>query len=208
MIIKKDKAKNTEQDILEAAESEFLSKGFVGAKTTEIARLAGVNHAMLHYYFRTKENLFDRIFKNKINVMVKSVFEVMNADLPFLEKLEHGIRKHFEFIVKNPQLPFFLLNELLRNEKLSYWRTNYFLPNISSLLDRMDILIQQEVKNGTIKYIHPIDLITNIVSLNVFVVCFQPIMEGLTEKYGFSYEEYIARRCDENVMLIIGRLKK
>ena len=55
MITKKDKKKNTEQDILKAAENEFLDKGFVGAKTTEIARLAGVNHAMLHYYFRTKE---------------------------------------------------------------------------------------------------------------------------------------------------------
>ena len=208
MITKKDKKKNTEQDILKAAENEFLDKGFVGAKTTEIARLAGVNHAMLHYYFRTKENLFDEIFKRKVKIMTKSVYEVMNTDLPFLDKLEYGIRKHFEFVLKNPKLPFFLLNEILRNETLSYWRTNYFIPNIAVLVDKLEVLIQEEVEKGNIRHIHAIDLITDIISLNVFVVCFQPIIDGLTERCGIGYEEYTARRCDENVMLIIGRLKK
>ena len=53
---------NTEQAIMEAAEKEFLDKGYTLTKTTEIARIAGVNHAMLHYYFRTKDNLFEKVF--------------------------------------------------------------------------------------------------------------------------------------------------
>ena len=53
----KEETSNTEQSILKAAEKEFLKKGFSGSKTTEIAKEAGVTHAMLHYYFRTKENL-------------------------------------------------------------------------------------------------------------------------------------------------------
>ena len=53
--------RNKEQAILEAAEREFIAKGFAGARTTSIAEAAGVTHAMLHYYFRTKEQLFERI---------------------------------------------------------------------------------------------------------------------------------------------------
>lgn len=59
-------ARNKEQAILEAAEQEFLNKGFAGARTTSIAEAAGVTHAMLHYYFRTKEQLFERILDEKM----------------------------------------------------------------------------------------------------------------------------------------------
>ena len=61
----KEETSNTEQSILKAAEKEFLKKGFSGSKTTEIAKEAGVTHAMLHYYFRTKENLFNKVFEEK-----------------------------------------------------------------------------------------------------------------------------------------------
>ena len=58
--------KNTEQAILKAAEEEFLKKGYALSKTTDIAKQAGVTHAMLHYYFRTKENLFEKVFSQKV----------------------------------------------------------------------------------------------------------------------------------------------
>ena len=61
----KEETSNTEQSILKSAEKEFLKKGFSGSKTTEIAKEAGVTHAMLHYYFRTKENLFNKVFSKK-----------------------------------------------------------------------------------------------------------------------------------------------
>lgn len=65
------KETTTEQLILEAAEAEFLEKGYGKARTTEIARRAGVNHSMLHYYFRTKENLFEVMFQKKPKVWRK-----------------------------------------------------------------------------------------------------------------------------------------
>ena len=64
---------NKEQAILEAAEREFIVKGFAGARTTSIAEAAGVTHAMLHYYFRTKEQLFERILDEKMRLMGESV---------------------------------------------------------------------------------------------------------------------------------------
>ena len=65
--------RNKEQEILEAAEREFIAKGFAGARTTSIAEAAGVTHAMLHYYFRTKEQLFERILDEKMRLMGESV---------------------------------------------------------------------------------------------------------------------------------------
>ena len=70
-----EQTQNKEQAILEAAEREFLAKGFDGARTISIARAAGVTHAMLHYYFRTKENIFERILDEKMRLMGELVMQ-------------------------------------------------------------------------------------------------------------------------------------
>ena len=77
-----EKEKSKEIAILEAAEQEFLEKGFEAAKTTKIASLAGVTHAMLHYYYRTKENLFDLVFDKKTRLLKESMFNAFdNPDI-------------------------------------------------------------------------------------------------------------------------------
>ena len=74
----KDK-QNKELEILKAAEHEFLTKGYDGARTTSIAQAAGVTHAMLHYYFRTKEQLFDRIVESKFSTMSQSLIAILGG---------------------------------------------------------------------------------------------------------------------------------
>ena len=77
--------RNKEQAILEAAEREFIVKGFAGARTTSIAEAAGVTHAMLHYYFRTKEQLFERILDEKMRLMGESVLAAFGQPgFPFI----------------------------------------------------------------------------------------------------------------------------
>ena len=78
--------RNKEQAILEAAEREFIVKGFAGARTTSIAEAAGVTHAMLHYYFRTKEQLFERILDEKMRLMGESVLAAF--------RFHHGQSRH------------------------------------------------------------------------------------------------------------------
>lgn len=104
---------NTEQLILEAAEEEFFTKGFGGARTTVIAEKAGVTHAMLHYYFRKKELLFERIVAKNISLLAQTVVAAMgNPDMPIVERLKSGIASHFDLIAANPQLPRFFINEV------------------------------------------------------------------------------------------------
>ena len=105
--------KTKEQAILAAAEQEFLAKGFDGARTTSIAAAAGVTHAMLHYYFRTKENIFERILDEKLRLMGESVLAAFgDPALPFLERIQEGLSRHFDFIAANPDLPRFIVNEV------------------------------------------------------------------------------------------------
>ena len=109
------KTVDNERRILRAAEEEFLCKGFDGARTTAIAERAGVTHAMLHYYFRTKEKLFDKILEDKVSELRRVLFGFLdNEELPFCERIEQGMRNHFAFLTKNPHLPLFIINELHR----------------------------------------------------------------------------------------------
>ena len=105
--------KGTEERILKAAENEFFTKGFAGARTTAIAENAGVTHAMLHYYFRTKEQLFNTVLKRNIEKMYKVMFAVfVEDDRPFSERLAEGVGRHFDALAENPLLPRFVLNEI------------------------------------------------------------------------------------------------
>lgn len=133
---------NREQAILEAAEREFLAKGFAGARTTSIAEAAGVTHALLHYYFRTKEQLFDRILDEKLRLMGQTVLAAFGRqELPLLERLKEGIETHFDFIAANPDLPRFIVNEVFsRPERYEAMRVR-----IRGITDAMIRELQSEL---------------------------------------------------------------
>ena len=110
----KNSEQNTEQIILEAAEAEFLEKGYNGAKMLSIARRAGVAHSMLHYYYRSKENLFQAVVLRKTREMVPMFKDVFEEDLPFEETLNRMREARDRYIFsQSPQMPYFLLSEIL-----------------------------------------------------------------------------------------------
>ena len=122
-MVKKETVKtDTESRILQAAEEEFLLKGLEGARTTAIAERAGVTHAMLHYYFRTKNMLFDisriaHLFERIIEEKMRNAGNIMQAvfvlgDMPLMERVKRGVEQHFDFIAANPNLPRFVIQEI------------------------------------------------------------------------------------------------
>ena len=197
-----------EQAILEAAEREFLNKGFEAAKTTKIASLAGVTHAMLHYYYRTKENLFNMVFDQKVNILIESLHPLFhNPDLPLLERITIGIETHFNFIAANPGLPRFIINELITKSKHKEIFIAKFGSTAQPLIKRLQCEIDKEVARGTI---HPIDAITlllDIASLNVFVFAALPLLRPLCSSFYKDEKEFLEVRKKENVELIMRRLK-
>jgi len=204
-----EKEKNTEQAILNAAEKEFLDKGFDAAKTTMIASLAGVTHAMLHYYFRTKENLFNMVFDKKLNLLKDSIFGLFdNQELSFIEQVQKSIEIHFDFLRANPGLPRFVINELLFKPKRMALFEKKIRKEGSHILNNMRKEIDTEVKRGTIVSIDPVHLLVDVASLNVFVFVAMPLLTHFAVTPFGNEEAFLESRKKENVEIIMRRLKK
>ena len=196
------------QLILKAAENEFMTKGFDGAKTTSIAKAAGVTHAMLHYYFAKKENLFNEVFENKFNLIITSIATSFNnKELPFVDKIKLGMELHFDFLAENPALPRFLINELIsRPERLHSLETN-LTDNAKIFIQYIQQLIDTEAEKGEIAHIDAMQLIINIGSLNVFVFTALPLIELFAFEPNMKVD-FLQKRKQENIELIMCRLKQ
>lgn len=204
-----EQSRNKEEAILEAAEREFITKGFDGARTTLIAEAAGVTHAMLHYYFRTKENIFNRILDEKMRLMSRSVLMAFGeAGLPLVERLRKGIENHFDFVVENPGLPRFIVNEVMSRPE----RHEAFKRRIGYLLGAVVEGLQHELDEaadrGETERIDVRMLMLDIVSLNIFSFIAMPIIEPLVGDLAADRETFYRLRKAENVEVILRRIKK
>ncbi len=199
---------HTEQRILAAAEAEFMTKGFAGAKTVSIAEAAGVTHAMLHYYYRTKEKLFMQVYEGKMRALANSVVEAfVQEGASFTERIAEGIRRHFDFLVANPLLPRFLVLEVLANpERIEIVKQligKIFLLSAKGMQAEANSLAER----GEICRINVIDLLIDIASLNVFTFIALPAIESFVTSEDISHEAFLERRKQENVEVIMRRLK-
>lgn len=200
---------NKEHEILAAAEQEFLTRGFDGARTTSIAQAAGVTHAMLHYYFRTKEQLFERIVDDKFAQMSHSMFAILgDPSLPVVERLRGGIAAHFDFVAENPQLPRFVINEIVSRPE----RYEVLYKRVSAIIDNVYKGLQGEIdsaaERGEIERIDVRMLFISIMSLNVFTFVAYPFMEPLMGELMADRDRFLAERKAENIETIMRRLKR
>lgn len=199
---------NKESLILQAAEEEFFQKGYSNAKTTEIAKRAGVTHAMLHYYFRTKENLFKTIFQQKVGMLTDTFLFSFNQDLPFLEKIKKGVEDHFDFIAANPQLAGFILGNIINDEERKQHFIDIIKPKAGEIKDNIQLSIEEEVAKGTIKYVDPFELIFTVVSLNIFPFLASPLVVGILSMDEDQTQAFFQQRKDTNVSVVLNMFKK
>ncbi|MFZ4725936.1 MAG: TetR/AcrR family transcriptional regulator [Paludibacter sp.] len=199
---------NMELLILEVAERLFLENGFALTSTTKIAKEAGCNQALVHYYFRTKENLFNIIFEQKFRKFFLSIFEMKNfGELTFCEKLKYIIESHFDLLKKNPKIPALLLNELLRKpEQIRILREKLF-PLAEQFFSELNDELQIEIKNGKIRNINIADLIISMVSLNITMFVMLPVAESILQLNEIQKEMMIQHRRTENVDFVLQSLR-
>ena len=197
----------TEKIILQAAEEEFLLKGFAGARTTEIAQKAGVNHAMLHYYFNTKEHLFEQVMAEKMALFrdsVASVFE--QSDMPVLEQIKEAMSRHFDFVRQNPLLPRFIINEIsVRPEYIESLKSK-LLPIAGNAFRKLQHSLDEASARGEICQIDARTLLIDVISMNLFVFIAHPIVTQMQPVLGDLNAFYEARK-QENIHVITKRLK-
>lgn len=199
--------RDTEALILQAAEREFLEKGYSGAKTTAIAQAAGVTHAMLHYYFRTKEKLFEKIVADKMDKLKRVMFGVIgNPDLPLRERLKQGVEQHFDFIAENPHLPRFIFNELHEHPERIDQVKNSIASIAAKAITTLQNEIDQKAAKGECNQLDARMLMLDIASLNLFPFIAAPLISSSFGKLFEGREEFLEMRKKENVRTVLGKL--
>lgn len=194
--------------ILEAAEREFMAKGYDGARTTSIAKAAGVTHAMLHYYFRTKEALFERIIEKKISEITPLLTYLFgNASLPLTKRIEEAVAAHFDFIAANPDLPQFLLNEVLpHRERCVMFKAK--IKNLFHLLGDLQEEVAAAAARGEVERFDVVLLFQTILSLNISAVVMTRFAGNMLGSEAQTFETLLAARKTENIKTIMRRIKK
>lgn len=198
---------STEDLILEAAEREFLRKGYAGARTVAIAEAAGVTHAMLHYYFRTKDKLFERILSRKVGLLRDIMLaSVGDPRLPLFDKIRMTIEGHLDFIAANPDLPRFLVGEVFGQPERMAPMLNLLQTHAPLVVDSLQKQIDEYASRRECRRVDARMLILDIISLNIFSVMASPISGPLFGD-AMNSPEFLAARKRENVDTIMRKLK-
>ena len=199
---------STEERILEAAVQEFMTKGYAGARTTAIAEAAGVTHAMLHYYFRSKDKLFDRIIESKIGTLRDIMLSSLgDPSIPLFDKIKNAIESHQDFIAANPELPRFMINEVLnRSDRMPMVieRLKHHTPLVVESLQRQ---IDEYADRGLCRRVDAGMLMLDIVSLNIFPFSARPMVNALLGGMMEDPQAFVEARKKENVETIMRKLQ-
>jgi TetR/AcrR family transcriptional regulator len=184
--------KQTEEKIFEAATDVFLDKGMDGARMQDIATHAGINKALLHYYYRTKDQLFNAVFEMMARKILKKFSPVFDENLSLEEKIRFFFKEHISFLQENPRLPAFILNELNRHPE----RIKNVLKNID--LENFWMKIYQQHKEEMIKYNITEEslpqIMTSIAAISVFPFAARGLIDAILAKVGINFNDYIEER--------------
>ena len=206
--IQKDEELTTEQRILMAAEREFFEKGFAGARTTSIAESAGVTHAMLHYYFRTKEKLFEKIISNKMSSLGELMLNTLaHSDLPLFEKIRIAINRHLDFISENPGLPFFFIREVYSDPERMKIAATSLSTHAGKSISKLQRDIDEAASRRECRHVNAEMLLLDIVSLNIFSFLAQPVLDIVLSDLFSDKKQFLKLRKKENFETIMRKLK-
>jgi len=182
---------NTEDKILRAAKEVFISKGFDGARMQEIANMAKINKALLHYYFRSKEKLFEAVFEDTLQQIGPVILDFVNDSIPLEVKIWRFVDNYIEIMKKNPKLPLFILNEIRVNPQrvLNYLNINVLL-NVQALQEQLN---HESEKGG----FNPVDVkqfMVNIISMTIFPFIGKPIIQKALQVNDNEWDKFLEER--------------
>lgn len=200
-----DDSSEVKDKILKEAQILFIKNGFKGTSVRDIAKASGTNVAMVNYYFNSKYNLFEIIFEEALDVLIKRVFETITSDRPFFELIELWIHTYYDILFEYPQIAAFILNEVSLNpERLTQRVKN---RNPYSAFSTIAQRIEEEAKKGTIRETPAADFLLNILSLCMFPFMFGNLAMTLMEIPRDIYNELIANHEKYVIEFTINALK-
>jgi TetR/AcrR family transcriptional regulator len=185
---------DTEQKIVDAAATVFLEKGIAGARTQTIADLAGINKALLHYYFRTKEKLYEivaeRVIRHAFNQVLGNIAEVTD----FESWLKQFVHNYLSTIAGNPMIPRFMLWEI----EAGGGRIALILKDILKMNSIEDnplfIIVNKAIEDKQIRPIDPVQFIITLIASCVAPFVARPILEKIIPNLNVRSAEFVAQR--------------
>jgi len=185
------KTESTEEKIIAAAKQVFIQKGIDGARMQEIADTAGINKSLLHYYFRSKDKLFDRVFTESfipVTVTINQVFERFH-DIDTL--IEEFVSSYIKMLRENPFIPNFIIHELNRNPQRIVEQIQASNFDHARILE----LLSKGFDGKKLRPFNPVHLVVNIIALCVFPFVARPIIQGfLFNDNAADFQDFIEER--------------
>lgn len=195
---------STEQRIFEAAHEIFVQKGLDGAKMQEIADRAGINKALLHYYYRSKEKLFEVVVKAVINRAFPVVRQLIESEEPLEQKITRFIDFYIELITRNTFVPLFIISELNRHPD------RFFETIFPKDLPKPEVFfrqVEEEIARGNLRPVEPQHLLVNILSLCVFPFVAKPMFRVLLGMDQQELNRFMSGRKEEVKRFVFQAIK-
>lgn len=199
------KNKNTEQKIFEAATQLFIEKGVDRTSVRDIASKAGINLALMNYYFRSKENLFDAIFTKLVEENTKDLVEILDSDLSIEEKVKRYVDAYIDMLSENPLLVSFFLSIIHRSrEKITEMKV------VSNLYGREKFTQQmiEESKKGNIRKTDPGHFFVDMISMITFPFAIRPLIMDKNSMDDKEFDHFIRDRKKTIPDMLIKSIKK
>ena len=198
--------KLTEEKIFEAATEVFVEKGMDGARMQDIANQAGINKALLHYYYRTKEKLFTSVFEIIARKVFAKFAPVFDENLSLEDKIRFFFKEHIAFLQDNPRLPGFILNEVNRHPE----RIRKILSSID--FESFFMKLYEQHKDEFQKYnITPATLpqiMVSMAAISVFPFAAKGILEGILDKVNVSFNDFLEERKEFAAEFVIKAITR
>ena len=183
---------STEEKIMQAAKKLFTQNGFAATRTRDIAKEAGINLALLNYYFRSKEKLFDIVMIDNFRQFIRGIsIHLLNDASTVEEKVQRIVTAYIDFLNNHPDLPIFIINEIRGNSSKITQQIN---EEIGPLRAHMFRQLQEAGRQGKITPIDPFHFIANLVGLTVFPFIGRPILQRVTGVNDQQFRAFMEER--------------
>ena len=199
-----DPKRSTEELILEAAQAVFLEKGLAGARMQEIADRAGINKALLHYYFRSKEKLSELIINRALGVLLPRVMGILETDQDLFDKIRQVAGEYITFVSRNSFLPLFIVNEVNRNPQFFFKAT---VQHEKHHLDAFRRQVETAVADGRIRPVSSAQLLMNLMSLVMFPFLGKPVFQAALGLSEAAFQQEMERRRTEVAEFVIRAIQ-
>jgi TetR/AcrR family transcriptional regulator len=199
-----EETEDPEVKIRAAARRVFFEQGYEGAKIRQIAEAAGVNLAMVNYYFRSKEELFKSIYLESFQELIGRIGILLNEETPLEVKIWKIVDQYTDFILANPLVPVFVLSEL-RNNGANFFKELNVKGVIENSVFHKQLL--QETQKGHIRAVEPLQVVFTLMSNIIFPVMAKPILSyvGTLDENGF--QQFVLARKQLIPEMIMAYLK-